>query len=307
MSILVVGSFMMDCVTRTPQAPQAGETITGISYKNYPGGKGANQAVAARRMGAEVIMAGMVGNDSYGETFINIMKNAGIDIKNIKKTNNASTGIGSITLEENGQNRIIIVPGANYEYSVADLMTLEDCIKEVDIVLTQLELREEITEKLAELCQLHKKIFILNPAPARSLSDKVLKAVSILTPNETELQLLTGMKLSSMKDYVKGARLLCNAGVKTVVVTLGDKGCLFVNLNKEIHLPGYKVPVVDTTGAGDSFTGSLAASIDSGLDIRKSIKIANAVGALTIQKNGAIPSLPDKDEVLAFMNLNSKV
>ena len=304
MRVLVVGSFIVDLVARTERAPEAGESVRGLSFNRYPGGKGANQAVAAKRLGADVIMAGCVGNDDFGRDFFGIFKEEGIPTDYIKKSDKSSTGCSLVTVETSGQNRICMVPGANLDYTVEDLTALEEVIVSSEIVVTQCEMRPEIVDELAKLCAKHSKKFVLNPAPARSLSDETLKAVYILTPNETELAAIVGRELESDEDYASAGKELLLKGVKNVVVTLGSKGSMLINGDGVTKIPSVKVKAVDTVGAGDSFTGALSATLAAGKDLITALKTATATAAVSVQRNGAIPSMPNLNEVTALLLSN---
>jgi ribokinase len=300
MSILVIGSFMMDLVVRTGRAPAGGETLIGSSFARFPGGKGANQAVAASRLGSSVVMAGMLGQDSFGEEMRDVMEREQIDTRYIKTENRYSTGIGSIVLEENGQNRIIVVPGANLSYSAQDVEQLEPVIRTADMLVMQLEMDIAVIEKAAEIAQCHKVPVILNPAPARPLSDDLLRKVTYLTPNETELGIITGRTIESVEDCEEAAKTLLEKGVRHVIVTLGEKGALSADSSGMLRVPGYPVKAVDTVAAGDSFNGALACQLIRGMPLPEAIRFANAVGALTVTREGAIPSLPTLEEVEQF-------
>ncbi len=301
MSVLVIGSFMMDLVTKTKIVPTAGETVVGDSFQTFLGGKGANQAISAKRLGCEVTMCGMLGNDDFGAQFETLFRQEHMDLSYIKKTD-CSTGIGSITLDDSGQNRIVIIPGANLEYKVDDLLEAEVLFAKANVVLTQLELQLSVIEKTAELAKKYNKIFILNPAPMQELSDEILCKVDYLTPNETELQALSGKELcNTLPEQIQACESLLAKGVKNVIVTLGDKGCLHVNDNIHQLYPTYKVKVIDTVAAGDAFNGALAHCLDKFMPIDEAIKYANAVGAISVQKRGAIPSLPSAEEVAEFL------
>lgn len=301
MSVLVVGSFITDFVGRCAKAPVAGESVVGKSFNTYPGGKGANQAVACARMGSKTYMAGCVGDDLFGENFINIFKNEGFDTKYIKVAKGASTGASIVTVEDSGQNRIVMTPGANLVYSTKDVDELEEVLNEVSYCVSQAEQTEEVLDYLVEKCKAHNVKFIYNPAPARHISDKTLKGLYLITPNETELGVIIGKEVVTDEEFTSGAKELLAKGVENVVVTLGTRGCLFVNKDETTIIPAYKVKAVDTVGAGDSFTGSLAASLDQGKTLKEALKISNAVGALEVQKNGAIPAMPYKKEVEEFL------
>ena len=302
MSVLVVGSFIVDLVARTERAPQAGETVAGISFNSFLGGKGANQAVAARRMGADVVMAGCVGDDGYGADFKKLFKREGMSADYIKTSKGNTTGCSLVTVELSGQNRICMVAGSNLDYTADDVAALEQLVKNANVVVTQCEMKEEVVPALAALCKKHGVKFILNPAPARRLSDEVLSSVYVLTPNETELGIIVGKKIETDDEYVSAAKELLQKGVKNVVVTLGSNGCLLVNADTVRHIKSYKVKAVDTVGAGDSFTGSLAALIDEGYTPEAALPVCSAVGALAVLKEGAIPSMPLRKDVDKFLN-----
>lgn len=301
MSVLVVGSFIVDLVARTERAPQAGETVAGLSFDSYLGGKGANQAVAARRMGADVVMAGCVGDDGYGREFIDLFDREGIPARHVKISAGNKTGCSLVTVETSGQNRICMVAGSNLDYTVEDARALEPTLKDSRVVITQCEMRAEIADEVAAMCKKHGVKFILNPAPARPLCDLTLSATYVLTPNETELGIIVGRDLKTNADYEQACRTLINKGVQNVVVTLGAAGCLLVNAQTVKYIEGFKVKAVDTVGAGDSFTGSLGALIDEGYSVEDALRVCSAVGALAVQKSGAIPSMPYRRDVEKFI------
>lgn len=302
MDILVIGSFMMDLVVQTPRAPENGETIIGTRFSKFPGGKGANQAVAASRLGGNVTMVGKVGTDPFGEEALATLRNENVNTQFMLKDNEHSTGVGFVTVEEDGNNRIIVVPGANLHYSKEDLEGIKDLIRTAKIVVLQLEMDLEMIEKAVNYAHEFNVPVILNPAPAQALTDELLSKVTYLTPNETEAEILTGVKINSMKDAIEAANILLDKGVNNVIITLADKGALIVNPTGHYHVAGYPVKPVDTVAAGDSFNGALAAGIVKGLDLKGVVKFANAVGALTVTKSGAIPSLPSSEEVEEFIN-----
>lgn len=301
MSVFVVGSFVMDIVTTTNLVPNKGETVLGLSYDLYPGGKGINQAVSANRLGSKVIMAGALGQDDYGKTFKNLMKNEGIDSQYVK-LKQSRTGLGNIVLnKETADNQIIVIPGANHDYNLEDLKSLEDEIKNANVIVAQLELPINVVESLALLCGRYKKKFILNPAPAAKLKDETYPFITYLTPNETELAWLTNIPIQSNEDIKDAAKKLLNKGVENVIVTLGDKGSMWVHKDfVKVH-PGYHQKAVDTVGAGDTFNGALAYGIDHDLNADEILKIANAAGSLCVTKHGAIPSIPNMKEVQEFL------
>jgi ribokinase len=299
--ILVIGSFMMDLVVRTPRAPHNGETIIGTSFSRFPGGKGANQAVAAARLGGKVTMIGKVGNDEFGDIALQTLKNEEINTHNILCDRANATGVGFITLEEDGNNRIIVVPGANLHYTIDDLENVKDLIAESKMLILQLEMNIEMIEQAISYATDYQVPIILNPAPAQILSDSLLSKITYLTPNETEAGILTGMTINSIEDAAAAGKSLLAKGVKNVIITLGEEGTLICNHTGIVHVPGFPVEAVDSVAAGDSFNGALAVGLLEGKPLTEVVRYANAVGALTVSKEGAIPSLPrliDVDEFL---------
>ncbi len=292
---------MMDLVVRTPRAPQKGETIIGNDFSRFPGGKGANQAVSAARLGGEVTMVGMLGNDRFGDDILNELQNNQINTKFILRNDGSSTGVGFVTLEEDGNNRIIIVPSANLKYKPSDLSHVQDLIKEADIVLVQLEMDLKVTEKAISFAKQFEVPVIFNPAPARTLEDDLLQKVTYLTPNETEAEILTGVKINTLEDVKHAGRNLVNRGVENVVITLGEKGAYIIDRNGCEHVSGFPVAIKDTVAAGDAFNGALAVGLVSGKSLMEAVQFANAAGALTVTKEGAIPSVPYLYEVEKFM------
>ena len=301
MSVLVVGSFIVDCVATCKRAPEAGETVVGDSYNTYLGGKGANQAFASIRMGSKTTMVGCVGNDGFGKQFFETLDAEGFDSSVVKVSQNNSTGVSLVTVEHSGQNRICMTPGANLDYYIEDLDNLEELVKESDIIVTQLEMRYDIAAHLAKLAKRHGKKFILNPAPAREIDDEVISSCYIMTPNETELGIIINRKIETMDEYIEGAKVLLEKGCQNVIVTLGTVGSLLVNKDGHKLVPAFKVKAVDTVGAGDSFTGSLSAMLDQGREMLDAMQIATAVAALEVQRKGAIPAMPYREEVFKFL------
>ncbi|MEK5475500.1 ribokinase [Paenibacillus sp. FSL R5-0407] len=298
---MVIGSFMMDLVIGTERAPHRGETVIGGSFDRFPGGKGANQAVAAARLGADVIMAGKLGMDSFGEEMHAVLVREGIESSQILFDRSAPTGVGSIVLEAGGQNRIIVVPGANLKFTAEETLRLEPWIQKSQILVMQLEMDLAVVEQAAEIASKYGVPFILNPAPARALTPDLLSKVTYLTPNETELELLTGISADSEENLRKGAQILLDQGVGHVVVTLAEKGALIADRNGFTRVEGFPVQALDTVAAGDSFNGALAVELTRGASVPEAVRFANAVGAITVTRRGAIPSLPGREEVEAFL------
>lgn len=302
MSVLVVGSFIVDCIARCDRAPKLGETVTGNSFNIYLGGKGANQAFASIRMGSKTTMVGAIGVDNFGDQFIKCLEEDGFSTKYVKRFEKF-TGTSLVTVEENGQNCICMTPGANLDYTKEDLQEILAVLKDANYVVTQCEMRYEIVQELAKMCKTNNKKFILNPAPARLIDDDVLDGLFLITPNETELGIVLGSnkEYKTIEDYVDGAKKLLAKGVLNVIVTLGTVGSLLVNNDGYELIPSFKVKAIDTVGAGDSYTGSLASMLDQGYSLKDAMRIATAVAALEVQKNGAIPAMPYKEDVFNFL------
>ncbi|MEG0327035.1 MAG: ribokinase [Erysipelothrix sp.] len=297
MNILVVGSFMMDQVVTTSLVPQKGETVIGESFTINPGGKGANQAVTAQRLGANVKMVGKLGNDPNGDVFAKVLDSEGIDIEDVLFDRKQSTGVGFITKEISGDNRIIVVPGANMSYTYDDFKKIINKLDDTSIAILQLEMNYDATYKI--ISKLNDLVIpvILNPAPAQILSDDWLSKIDYLTPNETELGILTNTEIDTLEDVEKSVKQLLDKGVENVIVTLGEKGAYFANEHESGYVEANKVDTVDTVAAGDSFNGALAVAILEGKSMRDSVIFANRVGALTVTKTGAISSLPYRKDL----------
>lgn len=297
MRIVVIGSINMDYVSQVANLPQKGETITANNYHISPGGKGANQAVAAKRLGADVLMIGALGNDSAGKDLYSRLEKEGIDVSGILFSDTA-TGNAIITVDEKGSNTIVVFPGSNAKLDEAWVEGFRDEIKNADCVILQLEIPMETVAASVKLSKEYGTRVILNPAPAKDIPLEVYKNVDMITPNETELEKLTGTG-----DVKKGAKILIDRGVKEVVVTLGDKGSYYLNNEKELLVKPVKVNAIDSTAAGDSFNAALAVVLNENLDIEASLHFSNIVGALTTTKVGAQNSLPYRDEVESFKKI----
>lgn len=291
MKIVVIGSMNMDYVVNVNKLPKKEETISANSFTTSIGGKGANQAFAAKKLGAEVFMIGAVGNDEAGRRITERMKEENIDTTRIE-TVNVPTGNAMITVEESGSNTIVVYPGANDYVSKNLIGKNEDVIKEADFIILQLEIPIESVEYAVKLAKKYNKKIILNPAPAKKIPESLYEFIDILTPNETELE-----SLSKEKDIKNGAKLLLHRGVKEVVVTIGDKGCYYLSKEDEFIIDSIEVNAIDTTAAGDSFNGALAVGLCEGKSMKETLKFANIVGALTTTKHGAESSLPNRMDV----------
>ena len=300
--ITIVGSFSMDLTVTMSEFPQMGQTIIGKKVFKAPGGKGANQCIAAARSGAKCEMIGMLGDDDDGRVIRELFVKEGVDVSHVLTSDSEPTTIALIEVNDQGQNKIIVVPAANFAYTVDDLKKVEDVIADSDIVMAQLEMRLDVVTELAHMCARHGVDFILNPAPAVPLEPELLNKVTYLTPNETELAILTGMKTETIEEVKAACAKLYDLGVKHVIATLGDKGAYLYDETHQELVSGYEVKAVDSVAAGDAFNGAFATALTEGKDVIESIRFACAVGALAVTKPGAVPSLPlrkDTDEFIA--------
>ena len=301
--IVIVGSYNTDLMSKTPWLPKHGETVLGGPFKLGPGGKGSNQAVAAARLGAEVYFVGCVGEDYFGEIARNNFIKEKINIDYLKISNKQHTGMALILVDDKtAENMIVVAPGANMEVDVPLVEKAKDIIINADVVLLQLEIPVETVEYTIKLVnKFSKAISILNPAPGKKLEKKVWEKVYLITPNRSELELITNRKITTIKEAEEAALEVISAKVKNVVVTLGKEGALVVNSKNSTHVPPFEVDIVDTTGAGDAFNGGLAIAISEGKDLVESTKFANAVAALNVTKIGTAPAMPYREEVERFL------
>ncbi len=297
--IVVVGSLNADLVVRTPHFPRPGETIQGQDLATIAGGKGANQAVAAARLGAGVTMVGCVGADSFGSTLIENLKQNKVDARHVRRDGSAATGTAIIIVDGNGENSIVLSPGSNAKIAPHDVEPA--VLSGAKLLLLQLEIPLETVLHAARLARDRKIGVILNPAPARDLPDELLKSADYIVPNETELSQLAGKKVRDKDSLEAAARSLLSRGPKNVVVTLGQKGALVVNRSGRQYVDSYKVKPVDTTGAGDAFIGGMAVALLRRKSLTDAVQYACACGALATTRFGAQPSLPTAQEVKDFL------
>lgn len=298
--ILVVGSINMDLVVRVPHAPAPGETVLGGDFETFPGGKGANQAVAAARMGGEVTMVGRVGSDDFGDTLIQGLVENKIKTTHVTKDSNAPTGIAMIAVAADGENMIVVASGANMQVSVEDVNKARDLMRETDLLLLQLELPVEAIASAVELAKAYGVPVVLNPAPAQPLSKILLASIDVITPNQNELAILSGEQ-----DLENGIQKLRAWGVKNLVVTLGANGARVVTDGVDQHVRAHEVTAVDTTAAGDAFNGALAVALAEKKSLLEAVGYGMAAGALATTKRGAQPSLPTRDAVMQFLDANA--
>lgn len=297
--ITVIGSLNMDLVIHAPRIPALGETILGSGFMTAPGGKGANQAVAAAMLGGKVSMAGCVGNDIFGKELLQNLSRSNVNIENVEVVDHTPTGIAMITVKD-GDNFIIVDPGANSMLTPVMIDHIENLIKRSFMVVIQLEIPLETVERAVTHAKKHEVKVLLNPAPARSLPDELLAKIDIITPNEKECELLTGMPVNNIEEAKIALRYLIGKGIEQVIITMGSAGIVYNDGKEILHKPAHKVTAVDTTAAGDCFSGALAVAFSEGKSIDDAVSFANIAGALTVTKKGAQMSLPSREDVENF-------
>jgi ribokinase len=297
--ITVVGSYATGLTMKAERLPSTGETLLGTGYRVDYGGKGSNQAVACARLGAKVSFIAKIGKDTFGEMALGLYRDEGIDIAYVKQTAEAPTGVGFIVVEAaSGRNCIVLDAGANELLTAADVSQCQAAWNSSAVVLTQLEIPVGAAKAALTSGRACGAVTILNPAPVRALPPSVLQMVDVLTPNEAEAKALAGRNPDAAIEPEDVARQLIRSGVKQVVLTLGEKGALLVTASSAIHIPPTKVKAVDTTGAGDAFNAGLATALACGMSLESAVQFAVLTGGLAVTKEGVIPALPHRDEVL---------
>ena len=299
--IAVLGSSNTDMIIKTERIPKPGETVLGGTFSTAPGGKGANQAVAAARAGGDVAFIARVGTDMFGDKAVEGYKGEGIDVSHVLRDGGRPSGVALIFVDQKGENSIAVAGGANELLLPDDVRAANSDIASADILLMQLETPIETVEAAAKLASGNGVRIMLNPAPAQPLGDDLLGSVSILTPNESETELLTGKPVSSEADADAAAQILSDRGVETVLITLGSKGAYVYSPDCKRLVDGFKVEAVDTTAAGDVFSGALAVAIAEGKPMEDAVVFANAAAALSVTRLGAQPSVPTRDEIVKFL------
>jgi ribokinase len=305
--ILVVGSVNMDLVVRAARLPMRGETIRGDEFHAIPGGKGANQAVAASRLGGAVRMVGRVGEDTFGPALRRTLEIAEVDTAEVKSINDVATGVAFIILDATAQNSIIVTGGANLRLMPEDLQPLGRLFDESDAVLLQLETPLETVQTVLEMAKVRGVRTVLDAGPPTLLSPALLSLVDVLSPNETEAAALLGNEIKTVSEAEEASKQFLDIGVGSVVFKLGARGCMVVDRAGAERLPAYEVEAVDTTGAGDAFTAGLAVALGEGKSFHEAAVLASGAGALAVTKFGAQPSMPTRAEVEAFLASNPAV
>lgn len=302
--MVVVGSYVVDLMSRTPYMPKPGETVLGGPFKMGPGGKGGNQAVAAARQGTQVTMVTKVGNDLFGEEALRNFEKEMIHTTYITKDKIEATGAALIAVDENSENMIIVSLGASGKMTKKDVQLASMAFREADIILVQLETSIEAVRATVEFASELGKPIVLNPAPYQKVDIETLKKVTYITPNETEASSLTGITVHDEKTAHEAAVELYNVGIPNVIITLGKKGCyVYDGIGQGRIIKGFSVDAVDSTGAGDAFNGSFTTFIARGLSIDEAARKANAVAALSVTKVGTSPAMPTHEELEKFLKI----
>ncbi len=303
--IVVVGSSNTDMIVRVERIPRPGETVIGGVFSTAAGGKGANQAVAAARAGGKVALVGRVGWDMFGDQALEGFDRDGIDTRHMVRDEGAPSGVAFIVVDSRGENSIAVASGANANVSPADAEAARELIEGAEILLMQLEIPLETVRAAAEAAAAQGVTVILNPAPAQPLDDAFLRCVSILTPNETEAELLTGIPVEDEASAARAADALRARGVDIVLVTRGSGGVFAAAPEFRGNIPCFPVDCVDTTAAGDVFNGALAVALSEGRDLREAVRFASAAAAISVTRLGAQPSAPKREEIEAFLRERS--
>lgn len=301
--IVVVGSFISDITAFVPHFPREGETVIGSSLNFGPGGKGSNQATAAARSGAEVVMVAKTGDDTLSDIQHKHYLREGMTEKYIFRTKESQTGTCFISVSEvTGQNEIVIVKGANEHLSPEDVLKAEEDISTCDCVLAQFETTFETVEMMIRLAKKHHKVIVINPAPAQAIPEGLLDGVDYFTPNETEAEFFSGIPVVTEEDARKASEKIIGLGVKNVIITLGKKGAYFYNKKRSFLVKPTNLKAVDSTGAGDAFNGALVVALSEGRDVEDAIKFANCVASISVTRKGSSDSMPFREESLALLH-----
>ncbi len=296
--ILVIGSLNMDMVIPVKELPQKGETILGGSPAHIPGGKGANQACAAGKLGGAVTMLGKVGQDGMGRALKENLAAAGVEVTHVEETPAAPTGMAGIYVGETGSNSIVVIPGANGLCDAAFIEANEELIAAHDIIVLQLEIPYDGVFRAIQLAKKHGRLVVLNPAPAPdSLPPEVIASLDYFTPNETEMARIAGLPVGGVEEAIAAGKKLVEAGVGTVLATLGEAGALLVTKETAQVLPTLRVQAVDTTAAGDTFNGAFVTALAEGMSQEEAIAFGNKAASISVTRKGAQTSIPSREEV----------
>lgn len=307
MKILVIGSSNTEMIFQASAIPAAGETVLGSAFSMSPGGRGVNQAIAAVKSGGEVIFIGRTGNDLFGEQVIQVLQQNDIDTSNVIRDKMMASGISSIVLDSNGESAITITPGANVNLSEKDLLNARTVISSSDILLLQLDVPIETVRFAADLARSSGVRVILNPSPALPVSDELLKSISILTPNTSQAEILTGITITDERSAELAGRILLERGLNRVIITLRSKGAMVIDNGGAEHVPGFEMKSVDTSVVSDVFNGALVVALAEGKNFYEAVLFANAAAAISASRLGALSSIPFREEILELLKNGKRV
>lgn len=299
--VVVVGSYNTDMTIKTARFPRPGETVLGGTFVSGPGGKGANQAVAAARAGADVALIARLGTDALGDEAVLRLRAEHVRTEHITRDPGLPTGTAWIVVDDRGENCIVVASGANARLSPADVIRAEPDIAAADVLLMQLESPVDTLEAALDIAARHSVRAILNPAPAIPLSRQFLGKLSVITPNEIEAEMLTGVKIEGEERLSRASDSLLAAGIETVIITLGTSGVYVATAEERFQLPAFRVKAIDSTAAGDVFSGCLAAFLDGSRSLREAVRASTAAAALSVTKLGAQESAPSRDAIVSFL------
>lgn len=300
--IVVVGSSNMDIAVKTGHIPVPGETVLGGELLMNPGGKGANQAVAAARLGGHVCFVSRLGDDMFGKQLLEVFRSEDIDIRHVFIDKDHATGTALIAVDERGENSIVVASGANAYLCPEHMLEKREVIEQGDVLLMQLEVPIETVARAAELAAGAGVRVVLNPAPARHIPESVLRHVHLITPNEHEAEMISGVKITDVESARQAAKAIQEKGVENVIITLGSKGALLLEGDRFSVVPAYPVKAVDTTAAGDVFNGALCVALVEGNSFRDATVFASKAAAISVTRFGAQSSIPTRDEITVFFN-----
>ncbi|MCD4671866.1 MAG: ribokinase [Anaerolineaceae bacterium] len=301
MAVIILGSINMDLVVQTPRFPRPGETLIGHTFFTAPGGKGANQAVAAAKLGVPACMVGRVGKDVFGDNLLESLQQNGVDISSVMQDDEQPSGTAVIFVDDQAENEIVIVAGANGTVGESDLDRLESALQAGGQLLLQLEVPMETVVAAARLAHEQGVTVIFDPAPVKTLPDELYAYIDIITPNESEASALVGFTVDDEVSAGQAAQVLQERGARQVVVKMGSKGAYWHDGQQAVFLPAFKVDAVDTVAAGDAFNGALAAGLSEGLPMQEALRWGMAGGAISTTRIGAQPSLANREELLALL------
>ncbi|MEI8017392.1 MAG: ribokinase [Schlesneria sp.] len=306
--IVIVGSINMDLVARMNRLPKPGETVTGESFQTISGGKGANQAVAAARLGARVSMIGRLGDDSFGVTLRKNLTSAGVDTNHVIQTHGVSSGVAMIGVEQSGANAITVIPAANGQLTAEDVRSCQEIISTANALIVQLETPIETVAAAIQIAKKHQVLTVLDPAPApKGLLPQELMTVDILSPNQSEAEALTGIPVVDWESAQRAAQAMRKLGANAVVLKMGELGALVVAQDGSIHqIPACKAEIVDTTAAGDAFTAALTVALCEGQSLANAAYFGSLAGTLACTRFGAQPAMPTRDELTKWAELSSE-